>query len=86
MKGDETECMLLKRCDDMGVPGQPCLKVGNGGDVLALRERDGDVKKQRILISGMTFERMSLLARIVNKHERNQHDTSKGELGYKNLR
>ena len=45
MKGDETECMLLKSFNDMGVLGQPCLEMGNGCDVLALREKDGNVEK-----------------------------------------
>lgn len=61
MKGDETKCVLLKCRDDMGVLGQPGLEVGNSGYVLALRKRDGDVEKQRIPISGVTYERMSLL-------------------------
>ena len=58
MKGDGTKGMLLKSFNDMPVLGQVGLKVGNSGNILALRERDGDVEKQRITISAMrTFVR-----------------------------
>ena len=64
MKGDGAEYIFRKCRDDMAVLGQPGLEVGNSGHVLALRKCDGDVEKQRIMISGMTFERMGLLARM----------------------
>lgn len=38
MKGDETKSVLLKCSDVMDVLGQPGLKAGNSGDVLALRK------------------------------------------------
>ena len=44
MKGDETKLVLVKHGDDMGVLGQPGLKVGNSGNVLARRKFDGDVE------------------------------------------
>ena len=64
MKGDGTKSMLLKCFNDMTELGQVGLEVWNGGNVLALRKGDGDVEKQRIPISGMMFERRSLLARM----------------------
>ena len=61
MKGDGTKSMLLKSFNDMPVLWQVGLKVGDSGDVLAFRERDGDVEKQRITISAMrTFVRRRL--------------------------
>ena len=61
MKGDGTKGMLLKSFNDMPVLGQVRLKVGNSGNILALRERDGDVEEQRITISAMrTFVRRRL--------------------------
>lgn len=56
--------MLLKSLDEMPILGHVGLKVGNSGDVLALRKRDGDVEKQRIMISVMALGRMRLLARM----------------------
>lgn len=56
--------MLLKPLDEMSILGQVGLKVRNCGDVLALRKCDGDVEKQRIMISAMALGRMCLLARM----------------------
>ena len=57
--------MRLECFEEMSVLGQVRLEVGNGGDVLALRKRDGDVEKQRIWIAAMVlFERMGLLVRM----------------------
>ena len=57
--------MLLKSFNDMPELGQVGLKVGNSGDVLALRKRDGDIEKQQITtLARMTFERVSLSARM----------------------
>jgi hypothetical protein len=65
MKRDGTKSMRLECFEEMSVLGQVRLEVGNGGDVLALRKRDGDVEKQRIWIAAMVlFERMGLLVRM----------------------
>jgi hypothetical protein len=64
MKRDGTKGMRLKCFEEMSVLRQVRLEVGNSGDVLALRKRDGDVEKQRISIAAMVFERMGLLARM----------------------
>ena len=57
--------MRLECFEEMSVLGQLRLEVGNSGDVLALRKRDGDVEKQRIWIAAMVvFERMGLLVRM----------------------
>jgi hypothetical protein len=70
MKGDGTKGMRLECLNDMSVLGQVGLEVGNSGDVLALRKRDGDVEKQRIPISAMMmFERMGLFGSHVNTNE-----------------
>ena len=64
MEGDGIEFMRREFLDDMTEHGHVRREMGNGGNVLALRKREGDVEEQRVSPMEMVSGRRDLFGPV----------------------